>query len=143
MKNVVLKQQIFLFWSVQSSVWFWVMWFKSCTHGVQLKLICAILVWISSNSSKSVLGVNNPKAYDYRTSLVFGFLLYSDHLNIRLVWYSNGRFVPGCQMVWCLNGGLKTRPKRPVYGPKCLVFQWSTKSRDLTLWIPDTHLSTI
>ena len=33
--------------------------------------------------------------------------LYSNHLNTGLVWYSNGRFMSGCQMVWYLNGGLK------------------------------------
>ena len=33
---------------------------------------------------------------------------YSNHLNTGLVWYSNSRFVSGCQMVWNLNGGLKT-----------------------------------
>ena len=32
---------------------------------------------------------------------------YSNHLNTGLVWYWNGRFVSGCQMVWYLNGGLK------------------------------------
>ena len=30
------------------------------------------------------------------------------HLNTELVWYSNGRFVSGCQMVRYSNGGLKT-----------------------------------
>ena len=29
--------------------------------------------------------------------------------------------------------------KKPVYGPKCPVFEWSAKSRDFTTWIPDTH----
>ena len=33
---------------------------------------------------------------------------YSNHLNTGLVWYSNGRFVSGCQKVLYLNGGLKT-----------------------------------
>ena len=60
---------------------------------------------------------------------------YSNHLNTGLVWYSNGRFVSGCQMVWYLNGGLKN----PVYGPKCPVFKWSAKSRDLNIGIPDNH----
>ena len=32
---------------------------------------------------------------------------YSNHLNTGLVWYSNGGFVFGCQMVWCSNDGLK------------------------------------
>ena len=29
--------------------------------------------------------------------------------------------------------------KKPVHDPKCQVFKWSTKSRDFTNWIPDTH----
>ena len=61
--------------------------------------------------------------------------IYSNHLNTGLVWYSNGRFVSGCQMVvWNLDW------KKPVYGQKCLVlFQWSTKSHDFTIWIPHTR----
>ena len=43
---------------------------------------------------------------------------YSNHLNTGLVWYSNGRFVSACQMVRFSNGGLKTRLKKPVNGPK-------------------------
>ena len=58
---------------------------------------------------------------------------YSNHLNTRLVWYSNGRFVSSCPMVRYLNGGLKTRLKKPVYGPKCLVFEWSAKSLDFAI----------
>ena len=46
---------------------------------------------------------------------------------------------PGIQMAWYSNGGLKTRLKKPDYGPKCPVFEWSDKSRDFTIWIPDTH----
>ena len=37
------------------------------------------------------------------------------------------------------NGGLKTRLKTPVYGPKCPVFVWSAKSHVLTIWISDTQ----
>ena len=48
---------------------------------------------------------------------------YSNHVNNGLVWYSNGRFVSGCQMVRYLNGGLKTGLKKTVYGPKCLVLE--------------------
>ena len=33
--------------------------------------------------------------------------------------------------------------KKPVYGPKCLVFDWSAKSRYFTIWIPDTHTAGI
>ena len=38
-------------------------------------------------------------------------LEYSNHLNTRLVWYLNGRFVSSCQMVRYSNGGLKTGQK--------------------------------
>ena len=44
--------------------------------------------------------------------------------------YSNGWFVSLCQMFRYLNGGLKIGLKKPVYGPKCPVFEWSSKSRD-------------
>ena len=37
---------------------------------------------------------------------------YRTHLNTELVWYSNGRFVSGCQMVRYLNGDLKTLLKK-------------------------------
>ena len=57
----------------------------------------------------------------------------SNHLNTRLVWYSNGRFVSGCQIFRYSNGGLKTRLKNPVYGPKCPVLESSAKSRDYHL----------
>ena len=66
------------------------------------------------------------------------FLDYSNHLNTGLVRYSNGWFVSGCQMVQYTNDGLKTGLKKPVYGPNCLVFKWSVKSCDFTIWIPDT-----
>ena len=40
----------------------------------------------------------------------------------------------GIQMVvW------KADYKKPGCGPKCLEFEWSAKSYDLTIWIPDTH----
>ena len=55
---------------------------------------------------------------------------HSNRLNTGLVWYSNGRFVLVCQMAQYPNGGLKSALKKPVYGPKCLVFKWSAKSRD-------------
>ena len=42
-------------------------------------------------------------------------------------------------MVRYLNYGLKIGLKKAVYGPKCLVFKWSAKSMDFTIWIPDTH----
>ena len=60
-------------------------------------------------------------------------IIYSNHLNTRLVQYSNSRFVSGCQMVQYSNCGLKTGLKKPVYVPKCLAFEWSTKSRDCVI----------
>ena len=50
-----------------------------------------------------------------------------------LACYLNGRFVLGCQIVQSLNGGLNTRLKKPVFGPKYLVFKWSAKSCDIHL----------
>ena len=39
-----------------------------------------------------------------------------------------------------LNGGMKTWLKKPDNGAKFLVFKWSAKSRDFTIWIRrDTH----
>ena len=55
-------------------------------------------------------------------AITIGIAIYSNHLKTGLVWYSNGRFVSGCQMVQYLNGGLKTMLKKPVYGPKCQVW---------------------
>ena len=60
-------------------------------------------------------------------------LYFRYHLKTGLVWYSNGRFVSGCQMVGYSNGGLKTRLKKPIYGPKCPVFKWPAKSSDFTI----------
>ena len=48
-------------------------------------------------------------------------LMYSNHLNTRKVWYSNGRFV------WFLNGGLKTGLK------KALNVQYSNGPSHMTL----------
>ena len=61
---------------------------------------------------------------------LYSFLHCSNHLNTGQVWYLNG-FVS--------KGGLKTGHKKPVYGPKSPVFEWSAKSHDFTTWIPDTH----
>ena len=41
--------------------------------------------------------------------------------------------VSGCKIVPYSNGGLKTGLKKPVYGPKCAVFEWSAKSCDVTI----------
>ena len=57
-------------------------------------------------------------------------IAYHSNLNTRLVRHLNGRFVSGCQRVQYSNGGLKTGLKKPVYGPKCPVFEWSAKSGD-------------
>ena len=64
---------------------------------------------------------------------------YSNHLNTRIVWYWNGSFVSGCQMVRYSNGGVKIGLKKPVYRTKYLLFKWSTKWPNFTSWIPDTR----
>ena len=51
------------------------------------------------------------------------YLPIGNHLNSRLVWYLNGIFVSGCQMVRYLNGGLKTELKKTVYGTKYPEFK--------------------
>ena len=44
---------------------------------------------------------------------------YHNHLNTGLVWYlMNGRFVSGCQKVWCLNVVMETGLKK---GPSVLA----------------------
>ena len=40
---------------------------------------------------------------------------YCSHLNTGPVWYLNGRFVSGCQMVQYSNGGLKTGLKKNLF----------------------------
>ena len=42
--------------------------------------------------------------------------------------YSNFRFVSGSQMVRCSHDDQKTGWKKPVFSPKCLLFEWSAKS---------------
>ena len=42
-------------------------------------------------------------------------------------------------MVRFSNGDLKTGLKKPVYGEKCLLFKWSAKSCEFTIWKLDTH----
>ena len=58
---------------------------------------------------------------------------YSNHLNTRLVWYWNVRFVSGCQMVQSSNVGLKT-------GPEKKAFLWSKISSIgmvcQVMWLP-------
>ena len=43
---------------------------------------------------------------------------YSNHLNTRQFWYSNGPNVSGCQMVWIWNRGLKNGQKMYVLWSK-------------------------
>ena len=65
---------------------------------------------------------------------------YSNHLNTGLIWYLNGRFVLKCVLFGCIQMVVwKPDWKKTVYGPKCPVSKWSTKSHDLTLWMPDSH----
>ena len=49
--------------------------------------------------------------------------MHSNHPNKKLVWYSNGRFVSGCQMVVCFNGGLKTGLKKACLWSKMYGIQ--------------------
>ena len=87
--------------------------------------------------------VNNNWYVDFLLFLLHSS--YSGDLNTWIVWYSNGIFVPSCQMVRSLNGSLKTVFKKPVYGiwmfpqvtwlyhlnarhPYCLIFRWIQNS---------------
>ena len=72
--------------------------------------------------NSEVIRYSDPHCIALFKSLVrdwFPKVKYSNHLNTGPVWYSNGWFVFGR---W--------------NGP---VFQWSAKSCDFTIWIPDTH----
>ena len=77
---------------------------------------------------------------------------FSNHLYTGLVWHSNGWFVPGCQMVQYLNGGLKTGLKKACLWSKMsgigmvgqvmwlnylnfVRFQMNSESCDFTIWI--------
>ena len=55
---------------------------------------------------------------------------YSNHLNTGLAWYSNGRFVSGCQMAWYLNGEYRT----PILASlqMSLVFRCSATPAELS-----------
>ena len=57
---------------------------------------------------------------------------YSKHLNTRLVWYSNGKFVSGCQTVPYSNGGRKTELKKPVTIPKHGI---TVRAQIVNIWI--------
>ena len=94
----------------------------------------------SENNDKNnqIKAIDFQKSKHYQNWFQNTQIEYSNHLNTGLVWYSNGRFaVSGCQMVWYSNVGLKTGLKKPVYGPKCIVLEWSAKSHDFTILIPD------
>ena len=62
--------------------------------------------------------------------ITIGIKLYSEDPNTVIiwlpgqVWYLNGPIMSGCQMVWFLNGGLKTKQKMYVLWKKCPVFKW-------------------
>ena len=49
--------------------------------------------------------------------------VYINHLNTGQVWYLNGRFVSGCQMVQHSNDGLETRLKKACLWSKMSGFQ--------------------
>ena len=91
----------------------------------------------SKNRTGPLLNLSNvPYSYSvFGSPLYKKKVKYSNHLNTGLGWYSNGRFVSGCQMIRYLNDGLK----KPVYGSKCPVFKWSAKPHDFTIKILDTN----
>ena len=64
---------------------------------------------------------------------------YSSHLNTRLVWYSNGRFVSSCRLVRYSNGGLKTGLKKACLWSKMSCIWMVRQVKCFTIWIPDTH----
>ena len=58
------------------------------------------------------------------------------------VWSSHIQMVYLCLVVrWSGIGMVVWKPdwKKPVYGQRCPIFEWSAKSRDFTIWILDTH----
>ena len=78
----------------------------------------------------------NLRAYFYFIGFYFphmSSLIFNEHFGIMV------DLCPVVKMVWYSNGGLKTGQKKPVYGPNCPAFEWSTKSHDFTILIPDTH----
>ena len=114
-----------------------------------MKVICIIHFFSLSVSSPLLLSISRPLLpfmVKIKWSLSALTFTYSNHLNTGLVWYSNGRFVSGCQMVRYSNGGLKTGLKKACLWskmsgiqmvrqvtwlyhlntghPYCLVFRW-------------------
>ena len=71
----------------------------------------------------------------------FNFINYKTITNSYSWEYWNGRFLYIQQMKWFGIYMVVWKPdwKKPVHGPKCLVFEWSAKSPDFAIWIPDTH----
>ena len=61
--------------------------------------------------------------YIKATNFKVNFERYSNHLKTELVWYSNGRFVSGCQRVLYWNGGLKTGLKKACLRSKISCIQ--------------------
>ena len=104
--------------------------------GFKLKLFPQVQVIDISQTSAELCGPANrtPRrsktqtGSDFKTGRICN-LIYSDHLSTKRVWYSNGRFVSGCQMVWYVNGGLKTSLRKA-----CL---WFNPFKSL-----QTHLNT-
>ena len=62
---------------------------------------------------------------------------YNKHLNTGLVWYSNGRFVSGCQTVRYSNVGLKNGQKKPDIEVPTLggIHRWRHASLDNFYWM--------
>ena len=52
--------------------------------------------------------LNSGQIVSENVNVQISVVQYSNHLNTGLVWYSNGRFVSGCQMVWYSSVVLKT-----------------------------------
>ena len=114
---------------------------KSDWFSIFLKKICSLISSFFRSFSKSFFIHNlhwisfilfeNFQQFSnlhYLAESVFSIsysIVYSNHLNTGVVWYSNGRFVLGCQMVWYSNGCLKTRLKK--------AYLWSKMSGNQTV----------
>ena len=66
----------------------------------------------NKNSFADVTNCQKVQLYTVLRQTILTLFVYSNHLNNGLVWYSNGRFVSGCQMVRYSSGGLKTGLKK-------------------------------
>ena len=132
------------------SIFWWLFW-CGCARRSEIILEIFWQKWGTKNSraisgwtatqllhidAKIVPATQGSKIRSWKYQAQWGFEYNSNHLNTGLIWNLNGRFVSGCQIemvVW------KPNWKKPVDGPKCLVFEWSAKSGDLSIWIPYTH----